>query len=436
MKKAGDFLLLKKIDDHPPLKKGETGGFKMCSGAFGVVVVLSLLTLLAFPPVAVRAAEFSSVGNFSFLGGQYLYAGSPSALSGHFSAGFSPSLKFSPSATGILTYSGSYRGTKEVAELAGGGTLFSDSQSHAASLKFVLTPRKNLKIRPVVSYRKEFLRETLDEQWMKGLFDYDKVAAGAEAEYAFSRNHSIAASADYFTIQFPNYISLESRQTADLGREQAGSRTLDSNNIMISGRSSHTFGRRIRLFLDGASISKGYPEQPVAVSLDALSATSKRVDSVLTASLKIAYPISFSRKAGIVFEPGYSYTVLDSNQNRADARKAVFITDYYDYTASAPSVNLHFLPGDGPVTITAGGSRSFKNYAARPAQNADGDYLADKIYVNETLASLSLVYPLAGDTKMRASFSHLRSESNMKYESIYKYNFESSAYFMGFNFDF
>lgn len=401
-----------------------------------VVAVLSSLTLLAFLSAAVCAAEFTSVGSFGFLGGQYLYAGTPSSLSGNLSLGFSPSVKFSPSATGILTYSGSYRGSKEVAQLAGGGTLFQDSQSHVGSLKFVLSPSKKIKIRPSASYRKELLRETLDEQWTKGLFDYDKISAGAEAEYEFSKNHSAAVGADYFTIAFPNYVSLESRQTADLGREQAGAKTLDSANLMISARSSHTFGRKLKLRLDAASVAKNYPDQPVAVSLDELSAVQKRADAALAAALSLSYPFSFSRDVGLLVEPGYSYSSLDSNQNRADARKSRFITDYYDYSGGAPSVNLHFILGQTPVVVTLGGSLSSKNYSARPVQDAVGDYLTDKIYVNETLSTLAAAYPVAKDLNARASVSYLKSESNMKYESVYKYNFESSAYFLGFNFDF
>ncbi|MDI6757085.1 MAG: hypothetical protein QME32_03575 [Endomicrobiia bacterium] len=400
------------------------------------VALAALFAALTVSSSEMSAAEFSSVGNFGFLGGQYLYAGAPSSLSGNLSLGFSPSVKFSGSATGILTYSGSYRGAKEVAQLAGGGTLFQDAQSHVGSLKIVLSPSKKIKIRPLVSYRKELLRETLGEQWTKGLFDYDKISAGAEAECEFSKKHSAAVGADYFTLAFPNYVSLESRQTADLGREQAGAKTLDSANLMISARSSHAFGRKLKLRLDAASVAKNYPDQPVATSLDALSATQKRADAAIASAASVSFPFSFSRDVGLIVEPGYSYSSLDSNQNRADARKARFIADYYDYNQGAPSANLHFIFGKKPAVVTLGGSLSSRNYSSRPVQNADGDYLTDKIYVNETLSTLAAAYPVAKDLKARASVSHLKSESNMEYESVYKYNFESSAYFIGFNFDF
>ena len=79
---------------------------------------------------SVNAAELVPMGDFRVLGGQYYFNSTPSSLSGNMSLTLVPAVKFSDKFTLVNTYMGSYKGTKEVNDLAGGGTLFQDSQDH------------------------------------------------------------------------------------------------------------------------------------------------------------------------------------------------------------------------------------------------------------------------------------------------------------------
>ncbi len=407
---------------------------------FRTILAWLLAGFLSFVSIVEKtyALEFGGVvGNFSFYGGQYFFQGVPGALSGKMDVDFSPTVKISRKTAAILTLSTSYRGSKEVSELAGGGTLFQDAASMGGIFKIVsaeLTPK--LKIRPSVSYQRELLRETIDETWTKGLFDYDKISYGLETEYEFSKSHSLALGGDYFEIKFPNYVSLESQQKAnDLGREQQGARTLDSNNFLAGIRSSHSFfnDRKLKIWLDFSQIVKNYPDQPVAISLDSLSATEKRKDTLLFGSLKGAYPLINPAPSlvGVIFQCGYSWISLDSTQNRVDATRAVFLKDYYDYIQSVPSVGFNFVIGPKPTTVSLLGSISSKNYSSRLVQDVSGAYGNDKIYINEQTISFKINYPIAQKLNAVLSSAYLKSESNMKYESVYRYNYDTAAYFAG-----
>jgi len=426
-----------------------------CSFSFATGILPALLLLLVvvikmnsvlFGAAIGEGVGYSSVGSFSFYGGQYFFSGAPGALSGNLNFNISPTIKFSNKAASILTLDISYRGSKEVTDIAGGGALFQDAASGGAIFKFVISPIKSLTLRPAASYRKELLRETKDENWTKGLFDYDKVSGGIETEYRFAKDNSVALGYDYFTITFPNYVSLESK-SGSLGREQQGSRTLDSANNMLTITSRNRFFNR-RFLLDASLIKndKNYPEQPLAVSLDALSPTEKRADTSFLASLSAGYIFAAGKNFLIAPSAGFSYISLDSNQNRVDATKSVFVKDYYDYTNLIPSANLAFIfntlnnnangASDSQSTVFVRWSGGAKNYPSRPVQDVSGNYGTEKIYINETIYTLGLSYPLSRQTKVSVTGSYLKSESNMKYESVYRYNYESATYFLGIKYDF
>ena len=192
-------------------------------------LLLLLAALAAAGPA--HAVEFVPVFGGSALMGQTLQDGKSTSWNGNANLQFTPALKFSESWGLIPTYAGSYQGTKSVSDLGSGGQLFQDSMSHSLRVKGIWRSG-NFKLKPQAGYRWEFLRETTDEKWGKGLFDYRKPSLGLEAEYAVAEAVTVGFSADWYRIEFPNYRSLESTVAGQgLGREQASGRTLDTNNM-------------------------------------------------------------------------------------------------------------------------------------------------------------------------------------------------------------
>lgn len=395
---------------------------------------LSILALCALLPAAVSAASLVQMGDFRLYGGQYFYNTSPSGLSGNISFTYVPAVKFSDKFTLVPTYLGSYRGTEEVTDLIGGGLRFNDQQYHFISVKGVYSATKELKLKMGTSYRLEYLRETRDEAWGKGLFDYNKLNFGVEGEYNFSRNTFARLGADQYAIAFPNYSSLESQQTADLGRELAGKNVLDTANTMLSARFG-TALNGVRGELGYSSTARNYPDQTL-VQADGSLASDKRKDAYTSASLGLTY--SFRISEGLALVPALDVQSInnDSNQAHYDATKFVYTADYYDYsyTLITPAVNFVFGEKAWALTVSAGMNR--QDYKERLVQDANGNYTADKIFVNEKVYGLGVVYPVARNLKLRLVSNYIDSTSNMKYEKTYSYNYTTMNYLMGFNIEF
>ncbi|HMU75618.1 MAG TPA: hypothetical protein PKD69_07600, partial [Elusimicrobiota bacterium] len=68
------------------------------------------------------AAEVTPLWALQFMGGQHFFEGRSSALAGNIDVHYTPAVKFSDRWTLLPTYAGSYSGTRDVQELAGGGT--------------------------------------------------------------------------------------------------------------------------------------------------------------------------------------------------------------------------------------------------------------------------------------------------------------------------
>ena len=60
------------------------------------------------------------------------------------------------------------------AELAGGGTLFQQSANGSLGAKWVKRFDGGWSLKPRVGLRQEFFRETVDEKWGRGLYDFQR----------------------------------------------------------------------------------------------------------------------------------------------------------------------------------------------------------------------------------------------------------------------
>src|SRR3989338_131160 len=185
-----------------------------------------------------RAAEGSPPSGLQMLGGQYFFAGEKGSLSGNVSGMVAPALKFNEQWALLPSLNSSYQGTKQVVDLVGAGTLFQEQRAHRASLKSVYTsPGGNWRLKPSASYKYELLKETKDEDWGNGLFDYKKWDLGFEGEYVYREPFSLRAGFDYYQVAFLNYKTLESQAAQNfsgLSRELTGDRILDSRNYALS----------------------------------------------------------------------------------------------------------------------------------------------------------------------------------------------------------
>ncbi len=239
--------------------------------------------------------EFIPMGNLSLLGGQYYFEEEAASFGGNLYLELAPSLQFTDELSLIPTYAATYRGTKNVTELIGGGTLTQQAQDHLISLKLTDQVTEDLKLKANVSYKLELLRETKDESWGDGLFDYYKIAAGVEGEKKFyaaegkSGVESFTGGYTFYPVKFNNYSSLVTKTTS-YGNELAGKigeNVLDFNAHEIYLNSELVFSPAVRGRAEYSFTYKGFPDQKV-IEDGPTYTTDKRSDLIHWLSLSLS----------------------------------------------------------------------------------------------------------------------------------------------------
>ncbi|MCB4755417.1 MAG: hypothetical protein LHV69_00455 [Elusimicrobia bacterium] len=396
-----------------------------------------LLGLGVFAPLF-AGPTYIPVISGQFYTGQYYFEGEKSGLGGNAGLTFVPALRYSNRFSLIPTFESFYRGTRSAEELAGGSTLFQDTWENGVSLKGVHGLSREWKFRENVGFKSKWFRETSDEKWNKGLYDYRIYNGGLELERQWSKNLSLAGGYDFSYLQFPNYSSLESDQSGDLAREYAGDHVLNEYIHLVSLRSVTPFYWGVRNRISLIYSPRSYTDQHVAKATGLLG-SEKREDTFLGGTLDVERSFRTSQNTTLFGSLQYGYSQLGSNQNHYDARQTMFIGDFYNYAQNQVGLQLTLAVGRseaGPMAFETGYIYSRRDYSDRPKQDADGAYLTDKVYITETYLNLGFSYPLSKNFRLRAISNFGRSKSNNEYETLYRYNYSNANYQFGFVYDY
>lgn len=388
--------------------------------------------LILFSVFSASAAKYNPVVNLSLYGGNYYLDGEASSFDWKFEAFASPSLILSENTEIYPVYMGYYNGTQDIQELAGGGVLTRQRQTHTVSLKYVHIKDFN-KIKPRVSYTKALIQETKDESWGDGLFDYNTISAGVEFEQE-KPHGTFTESYDYFKARYPNYASLIS-QSASIDTTTFNELSANAGTDVLDN-ASHRFAFSYRWFPGKMFMSSGldftyttYGDQSLVSKTGAFK-SDKRRDMTFGLDFKAQKPV---KPLDLSFTANLDY--LTSNQNSYDAARTKYIEDYYSYFQGeiGPALNFYFKNDS-----SFGYSLSFKKmyYLGRLAQDASGNYKASKVNQEFWLNSLYLRYPLMKKFFAKAIYSYQASSSNMRYEAGYRYNYRASTWLVGVDWEF
>jgi len=379
------------------------------------------------------SADFVPAIDLSLYGGKYYLDGKAADFEGKFDAFISPSIILNDNNELYPLYMGYYNGTQDIQELAGGGVLTRQRQEHTLSLKYVRINDFD-KIKPRFSYSKALVKETKDEKWGDGLFDYNTMSFGIEFEQ--ERPYGTWTEAyDFYTIKYPNYASLISQSETIIDTttyselsKNAGTDILDNTNHRISLCYSW-FPEKLINTLGFNFTYRRYGDQSI-VSKTGTFKSDKRTDLVFGLNFKMQKP---AKPVNISFMANFDY--LNSNQNSYDASRTKYIGDYYSYIEAelSPSINFYFKNKS-----SFGYTLSFKKlyYLGRLAQDVSGNYKDSKINQEFWLNSLYLKYPIYKNFFAKAIYSYQVSSSNMKYEASYKYNYKANNFLIGIDWSF
>ncbi|MDT8287632.1 MAG: hypothetical protein RQ748_11010, partial [Elusimicrobiales bacterium] len=377
-------------------------------------------------------------------GGQYFFEGERGGLSGN--ANLLASLAVKHERLGGWTLmpvlSSQYQGTKQVTDLVGGGTLFQERMSHSLSVRGLYQLAGGLRLKPAVGYKWELLKETRDEAWGDGLFDYRRPSFSMEAEFAYAEPFSWKAGYDFYYIDFVNYSSLESIIKDSAGNSLA--RELSGRNVLDSYNHAFTFGGTMegprRSYLEGglAATLRFFPEQHVVKDSGDLDSTTRRdLSSQLAGAWRLPRQLSprWKAVAGARLSAGYNY----SNQNSYDAQRLKFLKNYYDSLSLRAGLDLTLYNKTGagrPLELSLSATAGRTSYVGRQTQDPSGLYLGDKVHQNEAVVHAALSYPVAPHFVWTAQVGYGRQTSNQQFERLYRYNLKTTTYRFGFGYEF
>jgi len=373
-----------------------------------------------------NAAEIISVGEVSLTGGSSMYEGSSSQSGGNFNLAFVPAVKFNEKVSLLPGYYATYRGSKSVYELIGGGTLYQDMMSHNITLRLInkISPHTKFKVR--AGYLLNYFRETKDEDWGEGLFDYSKLTGGIEIEKKTAFFEKFILSLDILKVTFPEYASLASEQ---YGKEvYPGENILDFSGIMLYARILKRLGEKSILSMNATFTMKDFPEQNIILK-DASFSLDKRKDRTTYINTV------FSKSLSSIFSLGISASgiINRSNQNHYDAAEYKFVERFYDYNSY--SCGPVFSVGK-KIRFDINYQYGIKNYKGRLAQDKDGNYTDDKVKNTSNYASLTITYPVRKNLKLKISGNYYSQSSNQDYEAVYEYNYNTSSFEAGVVYEF
>lgn len=392
--------------------------------------VASLLILLGLNSYS---ATVNTDLNLSVYGGKYYLDDKSSSVDLNLNAIFSPVINFNENNSLYPVYSGYYTGIQNIQELAGGDVLVRERMGHSFSLKYVYSNDFN-HIKPRLSYSMDYINETKDESWGNGLFDYKTLSVGIDFEQE-KPDATYRESFDFFDVHYPNYSSLisEAQTVIDTTTykelsQNAGKNVLDSRNYR-AGFAYVKFPRDLTITYSLNLTYRDYFDEAVVNELGNFK-SDKRKDilSEIGANLEKS-----DRRIYLGMEFNFSW--LKSNQNSYDASRTKYIDDYYSY------INFDLMPKI-QININDKGSFSYSftytrlNYLGRLSQDANGNYSNSKIYQNFYINSISLRYKMYKNLYARGIYSYQVVDSNMKYEAGYKYNYKSSNFMAGVEWEF
>ena len=401
-----------------------------------------ILFVLVSNIVIVNAVEFYPVMNLKFLTGQYFFEKDAGSIGGNLNLDIIPAMKFSNKFSLLPALYMEYRGVKDVTELVGGGTLFQQSGNTTLSVKPIISLSETTKLRFKVGYGQQLYKETKDEEWGKGLFDYNKGTFGIEYETK-SVGSKLIVGADTYSLDFKNYQSLittkyttviSTSESKELG--SVGTNVLNFTATEIYGQGSKAISDKMMLSYFVNYSMQNYADQTVIDEAGKYTAA-KRADNILYLTVSPTIANKPTGPVNIFTGFGISAILYNSNQNHWDAKATKYIPKYYDYWQLNLTPSMTYKINTIPLTLSAMLDYSLRQYAERLKQNSKGEYpYTDRINITKTNLVVNVSYPLGEKLNLLFQPSYLVSSSNMEYETYYKYNYTTMNYFLGITWEY
>lgn len=394
-----------------------------------VIITVLFAGILILPSSYAGQKPILVMGNYKALG-VYSDSDKGSPLWGYdFSGSLAPTVKLNDSQHLIPLYSGSIKRMRQYIVQEEGTLLYNTSQLHniSVALRTRHDPEWVSRVTGIATW--SLLKETRDEDFGKGLYDYRDFGAGFDLRQKLpideTREHDYSWGIQYYRRTYPNFKSLISLATVTAPETDEK----DFDGIKASFGVEEISASGISWELKPSALFKFFTDKKLMEDDGVLSESAKRRDYVISADLNGDLPLEKDRW---VLSADNSLTYNHSNLDFYDSRGTlvlsddVFTKDYYAYLSlfTYPYITYYHPLGKGRnFTVRGGYSFLYRHYPGRKVQELDGAYTDSKERDYEHALHLSTLFPISKELSWVSYFDYTWEKSNQKYERYYWYNY-------------
>ena len=346
---------------------------------------------------------------------------------------FSPIIKLSDTLTLIPLYNGEFQRMRQYVSQEEGGRFYQTSQIHNISLclRKEFKPGWFFKITPFGTWN--YLKETKDEKWGKGLYDYRDAGCRFGLRHNFGEDSTFNVSTEYFHRKYPNFkslIYLATQQNVDKNEKD-----FDAVKFSFSVSKEEPVKMEILFYI----MLKYFTDKHLVREDGTLDVNNKRRDEVYNLDFNFTFPL----RDNISFCLNNTFFFNHSNLGFYDSKNTLTLSDdyfnskYYTYWYYFIFPHLiYYLPLSEKkyVEFKLGYSLLFRKYLYRKAQTEDGIYGTKRQRDLEHTIHFSLKWPLTRKINWILKFNYTLCRSNQRYEAYYRYRYDIYQIRAGFSF--
>jgi len=365
-----------------------------------------------------------------------------SNLSGVYASGnFAPVVKLSPENYLIPLYTGLYRKSRQIINEEEGGRLYTTMMSHNFSVmhKHLYSDLLTQRVTGLVSLN--YNKETSDESFGDGLYDYRDYGVNFDYQYQAiktnTRTDTLLLGGKYCFRKYPNFSSLLTLS----GRTGIEDDEKDQNIWGLVSRYTHKFSDKFIFLLSYDYLYKRFVDK-LTVDENGYLEDTKRQDNVHLFHIDGNYRPNQSFVYGLATE----IELNNSNQNNYDSNNTAgnfaddtFVPHYYNYNRYQikPSLTYLFpLTEEKNLICKLAYAYTKRDYPNRSIQDAQGTYQeetqTDKIHN----LFVNFDYPLSAKFSFLISADYAHTISNMGYEAFYRYDYDTFNILSGLSYKF
>lgn len=344
-----------------------------------------------------------------------------------------PVVKFDEKKSAILLYSGAYRKTKQIFVQDEGPRLFSEDivQNVIPTYRYRWSPK--LIISPSVVYTEVRVKETAEDTWNNGLYNYLDVGGSVKAEYLLEAGpkgkRSVCLGVQRFRREYPNFRSLAS--IAGYGSFEE--REKDFDGILVTLKHTKKRPTGWSNTVKASFLDKRFSDKLVE---NETGGRDPRKQYDFTINLQDGLQYTDGTGWGFSLDSSLAYTSSNQNMTEGAFPLTVFHRNYYSsysvslrpgccYTQRLPSGRLVTYCGEYGITRHA--------YVDRRVKDRNGQLLADSQVDWTHNLSLKGIWTLNKHWSFGITLDYTKVISNMHYEQLYRYNYEIMNVAAGFS---